>query len=77
MLNQYPVVVGKSLLQMDIYKPYIPILRKRNNVSQMKFKLALVMGDVFWGFQLYDIIPDLVVLGKPMKRHPIGGVIST
>ena len=36
------------------------------------------MGDVFWGFQLYDIVPDLVVLGKPMGNgHPIGGVIST
>ena len=36
------------------------------------------MGDVFWGFQLYDIVPDLVVLGKPMGNgHPIGGVISS
>tara|TARA_X000001036_G_scaffold222798_1_gene208520 strand:+ start:2832 stop:5072 length:2241 start_codon:yes stop_codon:yes gene_type:complete len=36
------------------------------------------MGSVFWGYELYDIIPDLVVLGKPMGNgHPIGGVVST
>jgi 4-aminobutyrate aminotransferase-like enzyme len=36
------------------------------------------MGTVFWGYELYDIVPDLVVLGKPMGNgHPIGGVVST
>ena len=36
------------------------------------------MGSVFWGYELYDIVPDLVVLGKPMGNgHPMGGVVST
>ncbi|KPK85927.1 MAG: aminotransferase class III [Bacteroides sp. SM23_62_1] len=35
-------------------------------------------GDHFWGFQRYDVIPDIVILGKPMGNgHPIGAVITT
>ncbi|NNE02382.1 MAG: aminotransferase class III-fold pyridoxal phosphate-dependent enzyme [Eudoraea sp.] len=36
------------------------------------------LGDVFWGYELYDVIPDIIVLGKPMGNgHPIGAVITT
>lgn len=36
------------------------------------------LGDVFWGYELYNVIPDMVVLGKPMGNgHPIGAVITT
>jgi ethanolamine-phosphate phospho-lyase len=35
------------------------------------------LGSHFWGFELHRIIPDLVILGKPMGNgHPIGGVIT-
>lgn len=35
------------------------------------------LGSHFWGFELHGIIPDLVILGKPMGNgHPIGGVIT-
>ena len=34
------------------------------------------VGEKFWGFQLHDVIPDIVTLGKPMGNgHPIGAVI--
>lgn len=36
------------------------------------------MGDTFWGFELYDVVPDIVILGKPMGNgHPMGAVVTT
>ena len=36
------------------------------------------VGSHFWGFELHDVIPDIVVLGKPMGNgHPIGAVVTT
>jgi len=36
------------------------------------------LGDFFWGFEMYDVTPDIVVVGKPMGNgHPIGAVITT
>ena len=36
------------------------------------------LGDVFWGFEQQHVVPDIVVLGKPMGNgHPIGAVVTT
>ena len=36
------------------------------------------MGEKFWGFELFDVIPDIVTMGKPIANgHPMGGVITT
>jgi len=36
------------------------------------------LGDVFWGFEQHEVIPDIVILGKPMGNgHPMGAVICT
>ncbi len=36
------------------------------------------IGTHFWGFQSYGVVPDIVVLGKPIGNgHPIGAVITT
>lgn len=36
------------------------------------------VGDKFWGFELQDVEPDMVVLGKPMGNgHPLAAVIMT
>jgi len=36
------------------------------------------MGSDFWGFQTQQVIPDIVVLGKPMGNgHPLAGVVTT
>ena len=36
------------------------------------------LGKVFWGFELYNVVPDIVILGKSMGNgHPIGAVITT
>lgn len=36
------------------------------------------VGDHFWGFERHGVVPDLVILGKPMGNgHPIGAVVTT
>ena len=36
------------------------------------------VGEKFWGFELQDVIPDIVTLGKPIGNgHPIGAVVTT
>ncbi len=36
------------------------------------------LGSHFWGFEFHGIVPDIVVLGKPMANgHPIGAVVTT
>jgi len=36
------------------------------------------VGDAFWGFELQGVVPDIVVMGKPIANgHPMGAVICT
>ncbi|MCD8405464.1 aminotransferase class III-fold pyridoxal phosphate-dependent enzyme [Tenacibaculum dicentrarchi] len=36
------------------------------------------MGKTFWGFQLHDVVPDIVTIGKPLGNgHPIAAVACT
>ena len=36
------------------------------------------LGSHFWGFEMHGVIPDMVILGKPMgNSHPIGAVVCT
>jgi ethanolamine-phosphate phospho-lyase len=36
------------------------------------------LGHFFWGFEMHGIIPDMVVLGKPIANgHPMGAVVTT
>ncbi len=36
------------------------------------------MGSTFWGFQLHDVIPDIVTIGKPLGNgHPVAAVVCT
>jgi ethanolamine-phosphate phospho-lyase len=36
------------------------------------------LGEYFWGFEAQDVIPDLVIIGKPMANgHPMGAVVCT
>jgi 4-aminobutyrate aminotransferase-like enzyme len=36
------------------------------------------MGTSFWAFEDQGVVPDIVVLGKPLGNgHPIGAVITT
>ncbi|MGB1204112.1 MAG: aminotransferase class III-fold pyridoxal phosphate-dependent enzyme [Chitinophagales bacterium] len=36
------------------------------------------VGSHFWAFELQDVVPDIVILGKPMANgHPMGAVVTT
>lgn len=36
------------------------------------------LGKTFWGFQLHDVIPDIITIGKPLGNgHPIAAVACT
>lgn len=36
------------------------------------------MGSHFWGYEMQQVVPDIVVLGKPMGNgHPMGAVVTT
>ena len=36
------------------------------------------LGDHFWGFEAHDVVPDIVIIGKPMGNgHPLGAAIVT
>jgi ethanolamine-phosphate phospho-lyase len=36
------------------------------------------LGKYFWGFEMHEVVPDVVILGKPMGNgHPIGAVVTT
>ncbi|MBO9729554.1 MAG: aminotransferase class III-fold pyridoxal phosphate-dependent enzyme [Chitinophaga sp.] len=36
------------------------------------------VGNQFWGFQLQEVVPDIVVLGKPIGNgHPLAAVVTT
>ncbi len=36
------------------------------------------LGDCFWGYEAQHVVPDIVILGKPMGNgHPMGAVVTT
>ncbi|SFS49077.1 aminotransferase class III-fold pyridoxal phosphate-dependent enzyme [Lutibacter maritimus] len=36
------------------------------------------MGKTFWGFQLHNVLPDIVTIGKPIGNgHPLAAVVCT
>ena len=36
------------------------------------------VGEAFWGFQVHDVVPDIVVMGKPIGNgHPLGAVVTS
>ena len=36
------------------------------------------LGKTFWGFQLHDVVPDIVTIGKPLGNgHPLAAVVCT
>lgn len=36
------------------------------------------LGDYFWGFEMHNVVPDMVIIGKPMGNgHPLAAVVTT
>jgi len=71
---------GQVPLAKDYLKNIYPEIRKRGSLCisdevQVGFGR---LGSHFWGFEMHGVVPDMVVLGKPMGNgHPIGAVVTT
>lgn len=36
------------------------------------------LGNWFWGYEMHDVIPDIIILGKPIGNgHPMAAVVTT
>jgi len=70
--------------QIELPKTFLKkchTLFKKNNIVLICDEVQTGFGRVgekYWGFELYDVIPDIVTLGKPMGNgHPIGAVVCS
>jgi ethanolamine-phosphate phospho-lyase len=72
---------GGQVPLMDGYlKLLVPYLKQKNILvisDEVQTGFGR-LGQWFWGFEMHGIIPDMVVLGKPIANgHPMGAVITT
>lgn len=71
---------GQVALPPGYLKAIYPIIRAQGGVcivDEVQTGFGR-MGKTFWAFELQDVVPDIVVMGKPMGNgHPIGAVATT
>jgi len=77
-----PIVgcAGQVPLADGYLKEIYPAIRKQGGVcisDEVQTGFGR-LGDVFWGFEAHKVVPDMVIVGKPMANgHPMGAVICT
>jgi 4-aminobutyrate aminotransferase-like enzyme len=75
-----PSVAGQIILPQDYLKKVYEAVRAAGGVciaDEVQTGYGRI-GTHFWGFAVYGVVPDVVVLGKPIGNgHPIGAVITT
>lgn len=88
--SEYPVAAfitepivgcgGQVPLAKEYLKHLYPAIRKQGGIcisDEVQTGFGRV-GDHFWGYEAQEVIPDLVILGKPMGNgHPMGAVVTT
>lgn len=70
--------------QIELPKDYLKIayeaVRKAGGLcisDEVQVGIGRV-GKAFWGFQLHDVVPDIVTIGKPIGNgHPLAAVVCT
>ena len=71
---------GQVPLADGYLKEIYPAIRKQGGVcisDEVQTGFGR-LGDYFWGFEAQDVVPDMVIIGKPMANgHPMGAVITT
>jgi 4-aminobutyrate aminotransferase-like enzyme/Ser/Thr protein kinase RdoA (MazF antagonist) len=71
---------GQIPLADGYLKELYPAIRKQGGVcisDEVQTGFGR-LGDYFWGFEAHDVVPDMVIIGKPMANgHPMGAVICT
>jgi 4-aminobutyrate aminotransferase-like enzyme len=75
-----PSVAGQIVLPKDYLKESYKAVRSAGGVciaDEVQTGYGRI-GTHFWAFEHYGVVPDIVVLGKPIGNgHPIGAVITT
>jgi 4-aminobutyrate aminotransferase-like enzyme len=75
-----PSVAGQIVLPEDYFSRVYAAVRAAGGVciaDEVQTGYGRI-GTHFWGFESYSVVPDIVVLGKPIGNgHPIGAVITT
>ncbi len=77
-----PIVgcAGQVPLADGYLKKIYPAIRKQGGIcisDEVQTGFGR-LGNYFWGFEAHDVIPDIVIIGKPMANgHPMGAVICT
>ena len=71
---------GQVPLATGYLKNLCPVIRQQGGVfisDEVQTGFGR-MGTSFWGFELHDVVPDIVILGKPIGNgHPMAAVITT
>ncbi len=71
---------GQIPLAKGYLKEIYPEIRKQGGVcisDEVQTGFGR-LGDLFWGFEAQEVMPDIVIIGKPMGNgHPMGAVITT
>ncbi|HKS09932.1 MAG TPA: aminotransferase class III-fold pyridoxal phosphate-dependent enzyme [Pyrinomonadaceae bacterium] len=75
-----PSVAGQIVLPTNYLRDTYEIVRNAGGVciaDEVQTGYGRI-GTHFWAFEHYNVIPDIVALGKPIGNgHPIGAVITT
>jgi 4-aminobutyrate aminotransferase-like enzyme len=75
-----PSVAGQIVLPDGYLKQVYEVVRAAGGVciaDEVQTGYGRI-GTHFWAFEHYGVVPDIVVLGKPIGNgHPIGAVITT
>jgi 4-aminobutyrate aminotransferase-like enzyme len=71
---------GQVPLAPEYLKSLYPAIRKQGGVcisDEVQTGFGR-LGSYFWGYELHGVVPDIVILGKPMGNgHPMGAVVTT
>ncbi len=77
-----PVIgcAGQIPLPDNYLKEIYPVIRDQGGIcisDEVQTGFGR-LGEVFWGFELYDIVPDIVIIGKPIGNgHPMAAIVTT
>ena len=71
---------GQIVLPDGYLKQVYPAIREAGGLciaDEVQVGFGRV-GDKFWGFELQEVVPDIVTLGKPIGNgHPLAAVVTT
>lgn len=71
---------GQVPLAKGYLKEIYPVIREQGGVcisDEVQTGFGR-LGDHFWGYEAQEVVPDIVILGKPIANgHPMGAVVAT